>query len=101
MSRVGNPSNIWQGPEMLFSCLMVSFLLRKIFLGNLNEAISLVEIVSFRFPRKIFLKRKLIFIVDTGRKLNVHKAFRRRPERLMYVQFTSCVYIKIVLTFNE
>ena len=29
--------------------------------------------------------------VDTGRKLNVHKTFRRRPERLMYVQFTSCV----------
>ena len=28
---------------------------------------------------------------DTWRKLNVHKTFRRRPERLMYVQFTSCV----------
>ena len=30
--------------------------------------------------------------VDTGCKLNVHKTFRRRPERLLYVQFTSCVY---------
>ena len=30
--------------------------------------------------------------VDTGRKLNVHKTFRRRPGRLMYVQNTSCVY---------
>ena len=33
--------------------------------------------------------------VDTRRKLNVHKTFRRRrtsAERLMYVQFTSCVY---------
>ena len=37
--------------------------------------------------------------VDTERKLNVHKTFRRHPktswtssERLMYVQFTSCVY---------
>ena len=30
--------------------------------------------------------------VDTGRKLNVHKTFRRRPECSMYVQFTSCVY---------
>ena len=29
--------------------------------------------------------------VDTGRKLNVHKTFRRRPGRL-YVQFTSCIY---------
>ena len=32
------------------------------------------------------------FHVDTGRKLNVHKTFRRRSERLMYVQFTSCGY---------
>ena len=31
------------------------------------------------------------FPVDTGRKLNVHKTFRRRPERLMYLQITSCV----------
>ena len=30
--------------------------------------------------------------VDPGRKLNVHKTFRRRPGRLMCVQFTSCVY---------
>ena len=30
--------------------------------------------------------------VDTGRKLNVHKTFRRRPERLMYVQFMFCIY---------
>ena len=27
--------------------------------------------------------------LDTGRKLNVHKKFRRRPGRLMYVQFIS------------
>ena len=30
--------------------------------------------------------------VNAGRKLNVHKKFRRRPGCLMYVQFTSCVY---------
>ena len=30
--------------------------------------------------------------VDTGRKPNVYEMFRRRPGRLMYVQFTSCVY---------
>ena len=29
---------------------------------------------------------------DTGRKLNVHKTFRASSERLMYVQFTSCIY---------
>ena len=30
--------------------------------------------------------------VDTGRKLNVHKTSWTSSERLMYVQFTSCVY---------
>ena len=28
---------------------------------------------------------------EKGRKLNVHKTFRRRPGRLMYVRFTSRV----------
>ena len=32
---------------------------RKVFRGNLNKAISTNEIASFKFPRKIFLKRKL------------------------------------------
>ena len=31
-------------------------------------------------------------LVDTGRKLNVHKISRTSSERLLYVQFTSCVY---------
>ena len=39
--------------------LNVIFLLRKVFRGNLNKAISTNEIASFKFPRKIFLKRKL------------------------------------------
>ena len=39
--------------------VMANFLFRKIFRGNLNEAITL-----FRFPRKTFLKRKLT-IVET------------------------------------
>ena len=30
--------------------------------------------------------------VGTGRKLNVHKTFRRRPGRLLNVLCTSCVY---------
>ena len=40
---------------------MINFLLRKIFCGNLNEAISTKDITSFRFPRKIFLKEKSTF----------------------------------------
>ena len=43
---------------------------------------------------KIELFSVTIFSLDTGRKLNVHKMFRRPPgrlsERLMYVQLTSC-----------
>ena len=35
---------------------------------------------------------KLANSLGTGRKLNVYKTFRRHPEHLMYVQFTSCVY---------
>ena len=36
-----------------------------------------------------------VYSVDTGRKLNVHKTFRRRwasSEPPMNVQFTSCLY---------
>ena len=40
--------------------------------------------------------------VDTGRKLNVHKTFRRRPgQRLMYVQFTSCDYWDVSFSENS
>ena len=35
--------------------------------------------------------------VDTGRKLNVHKTSWTSSERLMYVQFTSCVYGVVVI----
>ena len=35
---------------------------------------------------------KQIDPVDTGRKLNIHKMFRKSSERLMYVQLTSYVY---------
>ena len=31
---------------------------------------------------------KLLIPVDTGCKLNVRKTFRKRPERLMYVQLS-------------
>ena len=35
-------------------------------------------------PEKIkLLKKEMQFPVDTGRKLNVHKTFRRRPGRLL------------------
>ena len=46
--------------------------------------------------RELYETTDITSPVDTGRKLNVHKTFRRRPERLlnilMCVQFTSCVF---------
>ena len=41
------------------------FLLSKTLRQNLHEAISTNENASFRFPRKIFLKRKLTINMDT------------------------------------
>ena len=45
---------------------------------------------------ELYETTEITFPVDTGRKLKVHKTFRRRPGRLlnilMCVQFTSCVY---------
>ena len=49
-------SRVWIG-----TLLIVNFLLRKIFLADLNEAMSLAEIAAFRFPWKIFLKENLTF----------------------------------------
>ena len=40
---------------------MVNFLLRGIFRGNLNEAILLLEITSFTFPRNDHNKQKIYF----------------------------------------
>ena len=54
--------------------LMVNFLLRKTFRGNLNEEISLAKISSFRCLQLIFFKRKLIF----RRQLNVWS--RKKPQ---------------------
>ena len=40
---------------------LVSFLMRKVFHGTVNEAVSANKIASFRFPRKNSLTRKLCF----------------------------------------
>ena len=42
------------------------------------------------FEAANLIRKKNVDPVDTGRKLNAHKTFRRRPGR----QFTSCVYRK-------
>ena len=37
--------------------------------------------------------------LDTGRKLNVHRTFKRRPECIMYVQYAS--FAQGVVVFLE
>ena len=56
----------------------------------------------------VFFRSFTVYPVDTGRKLNVHKTFRKRPERLLNVlctliyvlclrpEFTFCVYAAIL-----
>ena len=46
-----------------------------------------------------FSKAEASSPLDTGSKLNVHKTFRRRSGRLMYVQFTPSVYEIIEANF--
>ena len=60
---------------------------------NVNFQINLFYILCHWFPsispeniRK--LEVVLFFLVDTGRKLNVHKTFKRRPGRLLNVLCT-------------
>ena len=47
------------------------------------------------FPEKSEKKLTFIFPVDTGRKLNVHKTFKRRPGRLWtsYVRSIDVLYL--------
>ena len=51
---------------------------------------------NWRIPKSAISQEKIdestwFIPVDTGRKLNVHKTSWTSSERLMYVQFTSCV----------
>ena len=54
---------------------------------------------ALRFLKSVCFFRDVIHLkvnlIDTGRKLNVYKTFKR----LMYVQFASCVYGENTLEF--
>ena len=66
----------------------------NVYLEETEIASSLITCRKIEdFSRKAILKRreKNKDPVDTGCKLNVLKTLRR-PEPLMYAQFTSCVY---------
>ena len=60
-----------------FDMLVVMFLIFNVIL-----------VLLFLFPFCITIARNLSGLVDTGRKLNVHKTFKRRPGRLLNVLCT-------------
>ena len=62
--RLWNNKNIRKTVLLCWVWLMVNFFLEKIFCGNLNEVILLVETALFRIPRKMFLKSKLTLRTD-------------------------------------
>ena len=50
-------------------------------------AASGTYVTEFSFSTPATLFQKFLYPVDTGRKFNVHKTFRRRPGRLMNVLY--------------
>ena len=70
----------------------------KYFHKNISSCMCSCKIMMYAKNR--FLLTGLYFIIfplDTGRKLNVHKTSRTSSERLMYVQFMS--YVQEVTRF--
>ena len=62
---------------------------------KINDCFSLRHEIEYDVPQRSILGPLLfnidlidLFPVDTGRKLNVHKTFRRRPGRLLNVLCT-------------
>ena len=53
---------------------------------------NLTKLTGKHMCQSLFFRpQSTTFPIDTGRTLNVYKTFIRRPGRLIYVQFTSCV----------
>ena len=78
-----------------FLCFPFFFLLRKTVAAGGHGPLSLPGVagpgkvdVSLKCGVQIVFSSKWNFPVDTGRKLNVHKTFRRRPGRLLNILCT-------------
>ena len=71
--------------------IMINFLFKKIFCGNLNEAVLLADIASFRFPRKIFFKKNHFFVCVT---IKV-RLLRTGKTMGSYIQYIGKVFGKI------
>ena len=77
------------------------FLLRKIFRRNLNEAISTNEIALFRFPRKIFLKKKLTITLCTLIVNYTSSEYLYQKQLLISSFFRKHLHDKKVLLFRD
>ena len=69
------------GVELVKRCDFSGFAFRRFSVNHLNK-------VFHSFSRLCSPLLKSMLPVDTGRKLNVHKTFRRRPERLLNFLYT-------------
>ena len=69
----------------IFSITNFSRVLRDLFYRNVNQFMFILDqhCYSHKLLRNLWLCAGLP--VDTGRKLNVHKTFKRRPRRLLNV----------------
>ena len=61
--------------------------MRKI-LANLGVFLTVLNVITYKLYKVQFRNDIFFDAVDTGRKLNVHKTFRRRPGRLLNVLCT-------------
>ena len=65
----------------------ISFNNVKDFKALLSNAFAKSLVLGVRLGTGLYLHSTLSLPVDTGRKLNVHKTFRRRPGRLLNVLY--------------
>ena len=75
-----------------------SFARHKASLGIMTVVVIFMNIFWNKYWNLVDINIKRYYHLDAGRKLNVHKTFRRHPERHLYVQFTSCVQGDVNLT---
>ena len=74
----------------------------EVCLRNWSAIILAIEIIErfCSFFLKVFLKHTMwcpkgLYLVDTGRKLNVHKMFRRRPD-VFWTFYVRSIYVLCV-----
>ena len=70
------------------SWIIVSSIVHRMFLTKCLKIRHIWKFIATILDFSFFSFAKIQFLVDTGRKLNVRKTFRKRPERLLNVLCT-------------